>query len=121
MAYNFFPAGYQPYQNYQQGNSFQNGTSSLIWVQGEAAAKSYPIQAGCSVALWDSESDTVYIKSADASGMPSIRVLDYVMREAPQMAHKQPQTAFATKDDVTHLQEEIEALRAKFEEGHDGK
>lgn len=121
MAYNFFPAGYQPYQNYQQGNSFQNGTSSLIWVQGEAAAKSYPVQAGASVALWDSEADVIYIKSADMAGMPSMKVLDYKIREVPHMADKQAQTDFATKDDLSVLQREIEALRAKFEGGTYGE
>jgi len=122
MAYPFYPTGYQPYQmpgtqmSLANGNSFQTGTSSqLIWVQGEAAAKSYPIQAGSSVALWDSESDTVYIKSADMAGMPSIKILDYKMRDASQATQKQPETAFATKDEVTHLQEEIEALRMKLE------
>jgi len=115
MAYNFYPSGYQPY--YAQ----QNQQSGLIWVQGEAAAKSYPVQAGASVALWDSEADVIYIKSADMAGMPSMKVLDYKIREVPHVADKQAQTDFATKDDLSVLQKEIEALRAKFEGGTYGE
>lgn len=123
MAYPFYPTGYQPYQvpgtqmsfANQQGNSYQNGVGSPIWVQGEAAAKSYPIQAGSSVVLFDSEADVIYIKSADMAGMPNMKVLDYKVRNAAQTEHRAPQTDFATKDEVTHLQKEIEALRAKFE------
>ena len=58
--------------------------NQMIWVQGESGAKSYMVAAGNSVPLWDSERQTIYIKSCDASGMPSMRVLDYVERTAPQ-------------------------------------
>ena len=134
MAYPFFPTGYQPYQMQgtqmslpnQQGNSFQNGTGSPIWVQGENAAKSYPVQAGSSVVLFDSEADTIYIKSADMAGMPSIKIFDYKIRDTAQTDNKQAQAAFATKDEVTHLQEEIASLKSRIEafsrkEKKDGK
>ena len=128
MAYNYYPTNYQPIYPQTYGNSFQSGTSSnLIWVQGEGAAKSYPVAPNSSVPLWDSESNTIYIKSADASGMPSIKVLDYTIRSnATQKAEPQPQSDFATKDEVTHLEAEIKALKDKFErigrkEKNDGK
>lgn len=121
MAYNYFPTAYQPYFQPQNNTPAQN----LIWVQGEAAAKSYPIAPNTSVPLWDSESNTIYIKSADASGMPSIKVLDYTMRDAtPRTAEIAPQTNFATKDEVASLKEEINALKAKLsdrKERKDGK
>lgn len=129
MAYNYFPTGYQPYYQAQINtpapNSFQNGTSSIIWVQGEAAAKSYPIAPNTSVPLWDSEANVIYIKSADASGMPSIKTLDYTMRDAvPRNAEIAPQADYATKDEVASLKEEINALKAKLsdrKERKDGK
>lgn len=121
MAYNsYYPAGYQPYQiqqGYQvpQQNAQQNA-SGLIWVQGEGAAKSYPVAPNTSVPLWDSEANIIYIKSADMSGMPSIKILDYTVRNSmPKSADIQPVQAFATKDDVDYLKSEIAALRAKFE------
>lgn len=81
MAFNpYFPATYQnPYmQQYQS----QQQSGGLIWVQGESGAKSYPVSAGQSVLLMDSESNRFFIKSADASGMPlPLRIFDYTERK----------------------------------------
>ena len=123
MAYNsYYPTGYQPMYYPQQGQ-MQNQpqqqpqmNSGIIWVQGEAAAKSYPIAPNSSVPLWDSEANVIYIKSADMSGMPSIKILDYTMRDvAPRAAEIQPQSDFATKDDISILEKEISSLKSKFE------
>ena len=109
MAYfNGFPASYQPmYPQYQQPaqNTQQNG---IIWVQGEAAAKSYLVAPGQTVQLWDSEEKVIYLKSADASGMPSMKVLDYTIRGE---AEAKP-TEYATKEDMAALSERIEKLKA---------
>lgn len=131
MAYNsYFPAGYQPMyypqQNQMQGTQMSLSNqpqpqqppinNSIIWVQGEAAAKSYPIAPNSSVPLWDSEANVIYIKSADMSGMPSIKILDYTMRDvAPRTAEISPQNDFATKDDISVLEKEISSLKSKFE------
>lgn len=115
MAYNnYFPAGYQPYQ-YQQVQTQQR--PGIIWVSGEAGAKAYLVAPNTSVVLFDSEAQTIYIKSADASGMPSIRTLDYTMRDnVPQNTNISPQTDYASKEDVDYLRKEIESLKAKFDE-----
>lgn len=55
-----------PYSSVQMSSS-NNG---IIWVQGLAGAKAYPVAAGGSVLLMDSENECFYIKSTDASGMP---------------------------------------------------
>ena len=118
MAYNnYFPTGYQPMQMYQQPQQQASTQSALTWVQGEGAAKSYLVAPGCTVALFDNESQTIYIKSADASGMPSMKVLDYTFRDnASQKAVISPQSDYATKDEVSLLKEEIDSLRAKFDD-----
>lgn len=98
MAYNnYFPMGYQylyPQQqqfqqsvpnvqpSVQQSSQPNNGFNGIIWVQGEAGAKSYLVAPNTTVQLWDSESPVIYLKSADASGMPSIKTLDYTIRES---------------------------------------
>lgn len=110
MAYfNGFPASYQPmYPQYQppaQNTQQQNG---IIWVQGESAAKSYLVAPGQTVQLWDSEEKVIYLKSADASGMPSMKVLDYTIRGE---AEAKP-TEYATKEDLNALSERIEKLKA---------
>lgn len=118
MAFNNgFPIGYQPAQIYyppqqaQQPQPQQN--SGIIWVQGEAGAKSYLVAPNTTVQLWDSESQVIYLKSADASGMPSIKVLDYTIRDsAPKHPTPVgPQIDYATKDDVGALRGELNKLR----------
>lgn len=121
MAYNNgFPMNYQ--QNYYpqvqaQPQQINNG---IIWVQGEASAKSYPVAPNTSVPLWDSEANVIYIKSADMSGMPSIKILDYTIRDTQtRVAEVVPQTNFATKDDIEALKSEIDSLRSRLK--HIGK
>lgn len=142
MPYNsYFPVGYQPAQVYypqyqyignQQGQQGQQPqmpmqaqaggqqqTSGIIWVQGEAGAKSYLVAPGNTVELWDSERQTIYLKSADQSGIPSIKTLDYTIRELPQnsvsLASGGGSTAFATREEVNTLAAQLEALKGKIE------
>ena len=106
MIYNY-PAGFQPpYQQPQQSNG-------IIWVQGEAAAKSYLVAPNSTVQLWDSEAQTIYLKSADASGMPSIKVLDYTIRG------DEAKTEYATKDDIKTLADKIRSLRDEIRKKDD--
>lgn len=63
---------YNPYQ-----------TNNLIYVQGEAGAKAYHVAPNTTVVLWDSESPTIYVKSADMMGYPTMTILDYKRRETP--------------------------------------
>ena len=78
--YNGFPANYQMYQQPYQATQQAQTNGGIIWVQGEAAAKSYLVAPNTTVQLWDSEEKVIYLKSADASGMPSMKVLDYTIR-----------------------------------------
>lgn len=84
MAYNF----YNPYQSQyvsqmaaqpmQMPNPQQQPNSGLIWVQGEAGAKSYLVAPNTTVMLMDSETQRFYLKSSDASGMPlPLRTFEY--------------------------------------------
>jgi len=125
MAYNYYPQTYQmPVYYPTQSNTLQNvgnvGTnqqnSFVQWVQGENAAKSFPVAPNTSVPLFDSEANVIYIKSADASGMPSIKILDYTVRDnTPRTAEIKPQGDFVTHNELADIQKEIDALKAKFE------
>lgn len=76
----------------------QQNASPIIWVSGEAGAKSYLVAPGNTVMLMDAENSTFYIKSADASGMPMpLRVFDYKERTETQM---QPITAPSASENV---------------------
>ena len=97
MGYNYNPYPYQqPAQN----------PPGILWVQGEAGAKSYLVAPGTTVQLWDSERQTIYLKSADASGMPSIKTLDYTIREPAEKKE-----AWASREDLEALRAEIEKLK----------
>ena len=113
MAYNYFPTGYQPY--YQQTAPTQQNTG-ITWVQGEAGAKSYLVAPNSTVTLWDSESQTIYLKSADPSGLPSMKILDYTIRSnAPQETVSDAHSEFATKVDVESIRKDILALRERVD------
>lgn len=121
MAYNNgFPMAYQPFygnqgMNYQppmqtppQG---QNG--GIIWVSGEAGAKAYLVAPNNTVQLWDSEAQTIYLKSADASGMPTMKILDYTIRNsvpATTPAVQQPISDYVTRDEFNALAEKLSRL-----------
>ena len=68
-----FQHGYNAYPNYQQ-------QSNVTWVQGIEGAKAYPVGAGNTMLLMDSETQVMFIKSADQSGIPNLRVFDYKER-----------------------------------------
>lgn len=124
---NPFPTSYQPYYpQYQQMSPTQmSGTSqtssNLIWVQGEAGAKSYMVAPNSTVQLWDSESQTIYLKSADASGMPSMRILDYTIRQngpqTPPVASQEKKIDYPTREEFNALQSLVEGLKSKLELG----
>lgn len=115
---------YNPYiQAYQQPmQAAPQQTSGIVWVQGEAAAKSYLVAANSTLALWDSERQTIYLKSADAAGMPTMKILDYTIRNAaPAAAPIGGETAWATKHDVDALAQRLDALTARLDSEEAGK
>ena len=76
-AYGAMPDTLNQFKTPYQAAAPQNN-SGLVWVQGEAGAKSYLVPPGQSVLLMDSESLRFYLKTADASGMPlPLRVFEY--------------------------------------------
>ena len=107
---NNFQYGYQP-PPFQMNNTPQQ-SSGIMWVQGEAGARAYPVAAGNSVLLLDSEASVFYIKTTDASGMPTpLRIFDFTERSQQAQATPvitNPENNFATKDDLRALKDEIE-------------
>lgn len=119
MAYNnYFPGNnfYQPQPQPAYSTNVGNNSNSIIWVQGEAGAKSYLVAPNSTVQLWDSEAQKIYLKSADASGMPNIRVLEYTFKDGSNSNALSGQNSeFASKSEVNALKEEINALKSKLE------
>lgn len=54
----------------------QQGNNGLIFVLGEADARSYPVAPGYTVPMWEKDFKRAYIKTMDLSGVPSMRILE---------------------------------------------
>lgn len=96
-------------------------TNDFLWVLNENEATSYPVAPNNTVTLWDKNLPTIYIKSVNAQGVPSMRVLDFVERTATNpvphvgTAFNSPNN-FVTIDSFNALKGDVEALRGKLDE-----
>lgn len=128
--YPYYP--YQPYQPYQppmadqlmqlRQNQYQpnmqqvpqqQATPSIVWVQNEMEAANYLVAPNSAVTLWDSNSPVVYLKQADASGKPSMKIYDLVERthrtvQAPQV----PAVEYAPLSRLEALEARLNELAA---------
>ena len=94
----------------------QQQSSQIIWVSGEAGAKSYLVAPGNTVMLLDAENSVFYLKSADASGMPlPLRIFDYKERSAiPQQVAGGSMGAEQFNPDRFVTREEFDELKASI-------
>ena len=100
-------------------------TNDMIWVLNENEATSYPVAPNNSVVLWDKSNPTIYVKSVNMQGVPSMRILDFIERNAdsPKSAQNEPTTHkctcgdnFATKEQINALEGKIDDITSKYEE-----
>lgn len=100
-------------------------TNDMIWVLNENEATSYPVAPNNSVVLWDKSNPTIYIKSVNAQGMPSMRVLDFTERNdstqnMPVNATKTHECTcvgkYATKEQLNAVEGKINDILAMYEE-----
>lgn len=121
MAFNNgFPINYQPtYMPQQQAyvpqmpQAQQQQSNGIIWVSGEAGAKAFMVAPNTTVQLWDSEDQVIYLKSADASGMPNMKVLDYTIRQAENQTHTptlMQSDDYVTRDELNAFEEKIKQM-----------
>lgn len=120
----FYRAGYfnpmQTNMNEPQGQYMaqyqQNLTpmtnNDMIWVLNENEAVSYPVAPNNNVVLWDKSTPTIYIKSVNAQGVPSMRVLDFT--ERTQNEPKLPEKHDCKCGNKFVTKEEFDALKGKF-------
>lgn len=119
MTYNYYPATYQPYYqpNFQMVQQPQQTNTNVVWCQGIESAKAWAVAPNTTMALWDSESQTIYVKTADASGMPTMKILDYTLREPtmPSERVSEPKADYLTRADLDALYEQISDLRDEID------
>lgn len=106
-----------PYQvpQMQQPSQMPAANQGILWVQGEAGAKSYLVAPGTSVLLMDSESEQFFIKTMDSAGMPQpLRIFRYTeVLSGAQQPLKQPEMNL---DDKYVTRQEYADLRSKYDE-----
>ena len=127
-----YPYYYQPYQPYQppmadqlmqlRQNQYQPNmqqvpqqqvSPSIVWVQSEQDALNYLVAPNSAVTLWDSNSPVVYLKQADASGKPSMKIYDLVERiQNPAQAQQAPLVEYAPLSRLEALEARLNELAA---------
>lgn len=108
-------------QPIQQAPMQTQPTNDFLWVLNENEATSYPVAPNNTVTLWDKNLPTIYIKSVNAQGVPSMRILDFT--ERTEMPPKTPSTPsfnstnnFVTIDSFNALKGDVEAMRGELDE-----
>ena len=88
--------------------------SGVQWVSGEQEARSWMVAPNAAVALWDSTAPTVYLKQADASGKPTLKVYDLVERlaSAPD-TQKAPVAEYVTRKEFDALAALVGEIKGK--------
>lgn len=119
---NFYGNGAMPDMLNQQKLQYQQmpqqtmptQAEPMLWVLGQTEAESYPVAPNNTVTLWDKNNPTIYIKSANAQGVPSIRILDFVERTTN--GSKTPTEHICKCGDNFVTKEQFKALEGKFDE-----
>lgn len=84
------------------------------WVSGEQEARNWMIAPNAAVALWDSTAPTVYLKQADASGKPTLKIYDLVERaETPRTAPQEKGVEFVTRKEFDALAALVSEMKGK--------
>lgn len=110
----------QPMQTAQMPMQGQP-TNDFLWVLNENEATSYPVAPNNTVTLWDKNLPTIYIKSVNAQGIPSMRILDFTERastanKTPSVTSFNSTNNFVTLDSFNALEAKFAALEGKVDE-----
>lgn len=111
MAYPYYPYSpnfFQPMDQLSQlRQNQQPAPPSIVWVQNEAEASSYLVAPNSAVTLWDSNAPVIYLKQADASGRPTMKVYDLVERKHTVQT---PTVEYAPLSRLEELEARLDAL-----------
>ena len=111
-----------PPQNPSPVQPTNQNQPGIIWVPSEQAANEYLVAPNNAVALWDSNNPVIYLKQADASGKPSMKIYDLVERtQRPVQANPIPSVEYAPLSRLEALEARIDALAAVKEPSRPAK
>lgn len=144
MTYGNYPmnGGYNNYPQAPNGYPQQQQPKAMEWVDGEAAAKAFPLPQGWPVnmpmPLWDSNDPVIYLKSINQMGMPNpLKKLRYVIENDGQanqsmlpagdnmtggQSYSPDMSKYVTKDDMEKMVGELKnAINSVKETNRNGK
>ena len=79
----------------------------------------YPVAPNNAVALWEQSGKTVYLKQADATGKPTMKIYDLVERSTSGSAASSGQgdnsTSYVTKEELGRIAGVLETFRGELE------
>ena len=131
------PLNYYPYGGYQYLPQIPQYTQSapaqttpqistgILWVANEQEAQNYPVAPNNAVALWDSVTPVIYLKQADASGRPNIKVYDLKERidqttpEISNVNYAEKSELESLRTELKNIKKELTALKRKQEDEDD--
>lgn len=79
---NYYPTYNGPYTVPQTSTPIQNQPqmqNTFAWIQGEEAARNYPVAPGNTIVLIEADKPIMYMKSADLSGRPQPIQIRYLV------------------------------------------
>lgn len=118
-----YPASYQPVvqsPQVQQQAQQPATTSGIIWVSGMQEAQMYPVAPNNAVALWEQSGKIIYLKTADATGKPTLKIYDLIERtETAAAASPAPDVkvpAYVTKEELSEILSVMKGLTGEVEQ-----
>lgn len=125
MAFPYYP-NYQQFSGYYPQNiqpQVQQQTtptaSGIIWVSGAQEAQMFPVAPNNAVALWEQSGKVIYLKSADATGKPTMRAYDLIERAETASGTIAPQdvkTDYATKEELAQFATAVKNVLSDIEQ-----
>ena len=115
----YYPQAYQPVQPQQPQQTQPVTQNSIIWVSGESEAMMFPVAPNAAVALWEQSGKSIYLKSADATGKPTLKIYDLVERTETASTASQAQDAkmdYATKEELSAVAVAIKGALGDIEQ-----
>jgi len=85
--------------------AYNNYFPGCVWVRNEDVA-SYFVAPNTTIPLWDINEQIIYLKSADGMGKPTVKILEYTIREDSESSELTD-----LRNELASLKEQIESLK----------
>lgn len=103
---------------YQQPNSspdtsYPQQVGAIKWVYSEKEVEDEYVAPNGAITLWNANEPVIYLKQADATGKPSIKIYDLVERTANDKPNSSS-SEYATSEDLSTLSNVVKQMSDNF-------